>query len=308
MRPGDWICPDCGDTVFASKNACRCGKWKPASTGGNTSTARPGDWNCPSCKGLVFASKSQCRCGTMKPSNVTNQLTASSSSVGSSPFARSTDWICPSCHDNVFGSRSNCRCGQSKPSVPTTTAPAIVAKPGDWICLKCNDIVFASKAVCRCGENKPATGGNALRPDLTVGSFPSSSSTSTMLPLGSNPASVASASASVSSRSPVTPSVSAPFSPRPGDWVCPKCHDNVFASKSHCRCGEMKPAVIVTPTTADASSKECAICMANPRNVLFKNCGHVCVCKECITRMTKKECPVCRTAFRPTDVINVVVS
>lgn len=31
MRPGDWLCPDCGAAVFASKDACfKCGAAKPA--------------------------------------------------------------------------------------------------------------------------------------------------------------------------------------------------------------------------------------------------------------------------------------
>ncbi|KAJ1451536.1 hypothetical protein M885DRAFT_529427 [Pelagophyceae sp. CCMP2097] len=31
--------------------------------------------------------------------------------------------------------------------------------------------------------------------------------------------------------------------PRPGDWTCPSCRANVFASKSNCfKCGEPKPA------------------------------------------------------------------
>ena len=30
-RPGDWICPNCGDLVFASKSACTmCGQVKTA--------------------------------------------------------------------------------------------------------------------------------------------------------------------------------------------------------------------------------------------------------------------------------------
>ena len=40
---------------------------------------------------------------------------------------------------------------------------------------------------------------------------------------------------------------------------------------------------------------ECVICLENKNNVLFCNCGHICVCKKCveIERLTK--CPVCKT-------------
>ena len=40
---------------------------------------------------------------------------------------------------------------------------------------------------------------------------------------------------------------------------------------------------------------ECVICLENKANVLFCNCGHICVCEKCtkIKRLTK--CPVCKT-------------
>ena len=42
-------------------------------------------------------------------------------------------------------------------------------------------------------------------------------------------------------------------------------------------------------------SDECVICLENKNNVLFCNCGHICVCEKCteIKRLTK--CPVCKT-------------
>ena len=40
----------------------------------------------------------------------------------------------------------------------------------------------------------------------------------------------------------------------------------------------------------------CAICLTNPPNILFCNCGHLCVCKECdkIGEGFQK-CPMCNT-------------
>ena len=40
---------------------------------------------------------------------------------------------------------------------------------------------------------------------------------------------------------------------------------------------------------------ECVICLENKTNVLFCNCGHICVCQKCIEikRLTKS--PVCKT-------------
>ena len=42
-------------------------------------------------------------------------------------------------------------------------------------------------------------------------------------------------------------------------------------------------------------SDECVICLENKNNVLFCNCGHICVCEKCneIKRLTK--CPVCKS-------------
>jgi len=87
MMPGDWLCPRCGDHVFARNPACRrCATPKPegAGAGGgasfassglpvrpaatNNQRALPGDWYCPRCKDLQFARNMQCRmCGAGKP-------------------------------------------------------------------------------------------------------------------------------------------------------------------------------------------------------------------------------------------------
>lgn len=94
MMPGDWICPRCGDHVFARNPACRrCATPKPEGAGlatgdgsfmggcgtggglglgggggGANQRVLPGDWYCPKCKDLQFARNKQCRmCGCQKP-------------------------------------------------------------------------------------------------------------------------------------------------------------------------------------------------------------------------------------------------
>ena len=42
-------------------------------------------------------------------------------------------------------------------------------------------------------------------------------------------------------------------------------------------------------------SEECTICLTNPPQVLFCNCGHLCICTECDKVKTLKICPVCKT-------------
>ena len=40
---------------------------------------------------------------------------------------------------------------------------------------------------------------------------------------------------------------------------------------------------------------ECVICLENKNNVLFCNCGHICVCEKCIEIIGLTKCPVCKT-------------
>ena len=41
--------------------------------------------------------------------------------------------------------------------------------------------------------------------------------------------------------------------------------------------------------------EECVICLENKNNVLFCNCGHICVCDKCIEFEKLTKCPVCKT-------------
>ena len=40
---------------------------------------------------------------------------------------------------------------------------------------------------------------------------------------------------------------------------------------------------------------ECVICLTNPPNVLFCNCGHIAICVECDIVKSLKDCPMCKT-------------
>ena len=42
-------------------------------------------------------------------------------------------------------------------------------------------------------------------------------------------------------------------------------------------------------------SNECVICLTNPPNVLFCNCGHLCLCVECDKTKSLDNCPICKT-------------
>ena len=42
-------------------------------------------------------------------------------------------------------------------------------------------------------------------------------------------------------------------------------------------------------------SDECVICLTNPPNVLFCNCGHIAICIECDEIKSLNICPICKT-------------
>ena len=42
-------------------------------------------------------------------------------------------------------------------------------------------------------------------------------------------------------------------------------------------------------------SNEYIICLSNPPNVMFCNCGHMCFCLECERKYESNECPICKT-------------
>ena len=45
-------------------------------------------------------------------------------------------------------------------------------------------------------------------------------------------------------------------------------------------------------------SEECVICLTNPPNVLFCNCGHLCYCSECEKLKNSNKCPICKIENR----------
>ena len=49
-------------------------------------------------------------------------------------------------------------------------------------------------------------------------------------------------------------------------------------------------------TSKSFKSDECVICLTEPPNVLFCNCGHLHLCAECSKIECFEECPICKTA------------
>ena len=47
-------------------------------------------------------------------------------------------------------------------------------------------------------------------------------------------------------------------------------------------------------TNKTFKTEECLLCTENKPNVLFCGCGHLCICKECITYYESCKCPICK--------------
>lgn len=46
-------------------------------------------------------------------------------------------------------------------------------------------------------------------------------------------------------------------------------------------------------TSSESEDNICVICMSNPRECVYVNCGHFCACSECCEKM-ELQCPMCR--------------
>jgi len=57
----------------------------------------------------------------------------------------------------------------------------------------------------------------------------------------------------------------------------------------------------------DRSGTRCTVCLDNPREVLIKDCGHVCVCADCAERIRHEtnRCPVCRKEIQGTQSVYI---
>ena len=54
----------------------------------------------------------------------------------------------------------------------------------------------------------------------------------------------------------------------------------------------------------DRIARTCVVCLEDPTNVVFKKCGHLCVCSGCVHRL-KNRCPLCRRSSGTLRVYHV---
>ncbi|CAE8617506.1 unnamed protein product [Polarella glacialis] len=226
-KPGDWICPACGDHQFERNQSCRkCQGPKPSHYAAAAHAPLPpvaaapsgkgfkeGDWSCPACGDHQFERNQNCRkCSEPKP----QPGYAHPPPVAAAPSGKGFkegDWSCPACGDHQFERNQNCRkCGEEKPPPSYDQIFPVAAaapsgkgfKEGDWSCPACGDHQFERNQNCRkCSEPKPQPG-------------------------YAHPPPVAAAPSGKGFKE--------------GDWSCPACGDHQFERNQNCRkCGEPKP-------------------------------------------------------------------
>lgn len=200
-REGDYWCPNCKMTIFASKKNCsRCGFPKPSSTKTTTTTttvnnppARTGggggggrapDWTCVACNFVVWGSKTHCKCGVSRPdlaaaaagavggggggaSASTTSTTTTTTLPTNAPARRLDDWMC-SCGESVFGSRPACRrCGKTSPHLVVQDEVILQIQRADAnkSVQKLNDEVAAAKSVLESQKQKKGDDGVAAGGD-----------------------------------------------------------------------------------------------------------------------------------------------
>jgi E3 ubiquitin-protein ligase MUL1 len=42
----------------------------------------------------------------------------------------------------------------------------------------------------------------------------------------------------------------------------------------------------------------CVVCLTSPREVILLDCGHVCLCMDCLEMLPSRTCPICREGYR----------
>jgi E3 ubiquitin-protein ligase MUL1 len=47
-----------------------------------------------------------------------------------------------------------------------------------------------------------------------------------------------------------------------------------------------------------SDQSNCVVCLTNPREVILLDCGHVCLCMDCMEQLPNKSCPICRESYR----------
>jgi hypothetical protein len=217
VRPGDWLCANCGENNFRFRTHCNlCSK--PRSPGAEGSNAGEDSNNN----------------SNSRPSN------RSSSNRGSSTQQRGFgDWTCGTCNSLNFKFRTECYSCREPRSAADIAAAAAASretrgpkgsdlteanmKPGDWKCTDCGSINFRGRASCFTCRT------------------PKSSSAVTKAGGGGDAVDAGGRSRAKDMKK--------------GDWLCQSCSEHNFADRAACfRCGLPRGEAKGYQPTGDESS------------------------------------------------------
>merc|ERR1719336_1415686 len=107
-KPGDWMCPGCGDHQFARNAQCRkCGHAKPE----GTEAAAAGG-----AAGAMMGMAGGCGGGFGGAMGGGMSAMAINAATLNAANMKPGDWICQGCGDHQFAKNGNCRkCGAPRP-------------------------------------------------------------------------------------------------------------------------------------------------------------------------------------------------
>lgn len=214
-KPGDWMCPDCGNHNYAHRDSCnKCRR--PRYKNKNPllpPSASPGDWICNACGNHNFARRDKCnRCQKPRAEAETRVDVKPSSGGGGS--------------------------GQKIPAN---------ARVGDWICV-CGNHNYASRETC----NKPGCGKKKIQGSAITASslaeMRQKSMRSVQIPITPMVQQVQQQQwvnqTPMMYQQAYTAPRQLPSNAKPGDWLCPACGNHNYASRDVCNkqgCNQARP-------------------------------------------------------------------
>lgn len=236
IRQGDWMCPECGNHNFASRQSCnRCGGPRVGDDivyGGVRASAGQ-----PRQNPYAFGALAAPRVPMMAAKPAIKKETGDGD-------LKEGDWLCPSCGNHNYASRVNCnKCQALREGM----------KQGDWVCRSCKNHNFKNKTACnRCAAPRPFEGGVGIinapagkgamygsvpyvgyaNPHMGKGMvFPGYGYGKGMVPqMMMMPAPMMQ-----------QPMMQQPKNMKDGDWMCPSCGNHNFASRVNCnKCNALR--------------------------------------------------------------------
>lgn len=230
---------------------------------------RPGDWICPNCDNHNFASRDSCnKCHAPKKVIQARRVPATVQRVvapNTNVNKRDGDWFCPSCGDLNFARNLECRkCSHPSPVAPLPFAPVGGGmagpyggfqgggkgggKEGDWECVACGNVNFARRDACnRCNAKKAFQQGGG-KGGGGYGPAGMSQLEQSLVQLAQLAGMAGSAGRQMGGKGgkggkggPIMPMAIDPRM-KEGDWMCPACNQLCFASRIECpKCKTQKP-------------------------------------------------------------------